>query len=104
MTMGDPWAPIVTHAIVELPRGPEKSYSHVLDAAYVNERRPHPDNENFTARRDWPFQRIVDVFSQHNPTYSKRGPVIVQAQWLKDSVDIGYPLGAQHDWGGWLVR
>jgi len=101
--MGDPWAPIVTHAIVQFKQ-PHRDYKYVLDLDYVTSHRPHPSDEARSARRAWPLDRIVDVFTHRNPTYPKRGPVVVQAQWLKDSVSAGYPLGEQDNWGGWLVR
>lgn len=101
-TVGDPWAPMVTHLVVEVPSGHTKSYTHVLPAS-IDASCIHPDHDEPAARHGWSFEGSL-TYTNRNYEYSKRGPVVVQAQWLQDSVAVGYPLLERQNWGGWIVR
>lgn len=102
VTVADPWAPVITHAMVHVGRRPVMDYSHSLEQSQLTGQ--HPDSESKYQRTDWSFERILEVFITCNRHYPASGAKVVQAPWLMACLKAGHCLDVEDDWGGWLVR
>lgn len=83
----------ITHCLVSLPFSDPKPYfTRTLDE--TPHRLPH-------SYEDWNLDHCLYYYHLEG---GRRGPVVVQSEWLYESIKAKRVLDVEDSWGGWRIR